>query len=308
MTNDPRRHMLCLATEKGLASLQEALKYGPASDLSVVTFQETGVVRSYTDKITALAQDNDCHVFEWQDFADDPVEFIDTHHIRSALCVGWRCLMPDVAVNVMGGRVVIAHDSLLPKLRGFAPLPTAMILGYRTTGVTFFHAGQSVDSGPILWQTPVSINSRDTISAVIKRMLPSYRTGTRMYMTDDFGASVPQVSGDATYSIWRDDHDYRIDWSAKSCEIDRLVRAVGDPYLGAKTQSHGQPNPSRVLRVPEAEVVDDVEFELRQPGKVWRVDAGCPVVICGHGMLKLTKLTNLNGKDALPIKLRTRFV
>jgi methionyl-tRNA formyltransferase len=60
--------------------------------------------------------------------------------------------------------------------------------------------------------------------------------------------------------------------------------------------------------VRKAEVVPDVKFAIRQPGKIWSLDRfSRPTVVCGEGMLKLVQVER-DGASALPIRtLRQRF-
>jgi methionyl-tRNA formyltransferase len=107
----------------------------------------------------------------------------------------------------------------------------------------------------------------------------------------------------ATYSIWRDEVDYWIDWREDAARIERTIRALGDPYLGARTRW----NDCTVV-LHRATVIDDVRFAIRQPGKVWALDEqGCPTVVCGAGMLKVLAAT-CDGQSILPLtSLRVRF-
>ncbi len=296
--------LLCLATRKGHAVLQAAAAAPGLGPLLVCTFKETHVAETYDDAIRGLAQAAGIPVAPWKAFRDDPTRFLDTRGIRSILCIGWRYLIPDAAVAHLGGDVVVAHDALLPKLRGFAPTVTAMIAGESETGVTFLRAGPGVDDGPILWQRAVPIGPRDTIAEVIERLTGPYVEGALRYLRGELADPREQDERQATYSIWRDPEDYRLDWSQDAARLERTVRALGPPYLGAQTTLGGQ-----TLVVHEARVEPDLAFAIRQPGKIWSLDArGRPTVVCGAGLLTILRAT-AEGRDALPLKsLRQRFV
>ncbi len=79
--------------------------------------------------------------------------------------------------------------------------------------------------------------------------------------------------------------------------------ALGEPYLGAKTCLR-----DKTVVIHEAEIVADVDFAIRQPGKVWGLDAdGRPTIVCGHGMLRLLNATR-DGQSIFPMRsLRVRF-
>jgi methionyl-tRNA formyltransferase len=120
--------------------------------------------------------------------------------------------------------------------------------------------------------------------------------------------AIPQNEVEATYSIWRDNDDYLIDWNKSADEIKRLIDAVGSPYLGARTlTSRGEE-----VKILKAEIVEDVICELRHVGKVIFINNGLPTVICGEGLLRITeayRLVSAAEESYLPMKsFRIKFV
>jgi methionyl-tRNA formyltransferase len=295
--------LLCVATEKGLQAFDAALAFADSIRLHVCTHRETNVSQSFTRPIMELAAENGLPLVRWSEFLRDPLPFIDQREIKAMLCIGWHYLVPESVVEYLDGRVFVAHDSLLPKLRGFAPLPTALLTGEERTGVTFLRVGQGVDDGDILWQQDVPIHDGDTIGDLIQRITPLYRNGTERLLRGELQEMTPQNDADATYSIWRDELDYVIDWNDNAQLIERAVRALGAPYLGARCRWR-----AKTVVIRKAQVVDDVRFAIRQPGKVWELDDdGCPTVVCGDGMLKVLEAT-VDGKSILPMhSLRVRL-
>jgi len=293
--------LLCVATEKGLEVVRTATSF--PRPFTVCTFEESAVAESFYERITTTAREAGFSVISWKEFRADPVRFLESRSIGSILCIGWRYLIPPNVVRALSGNVTIAHDSLLPKLRGFAPLVNAMISGESETGVTFLRAGDSVDDGEILWQGRVAIEPKDTIHNLIQKVLPLYREGALRYFRGELCKGTPQDDRLATYSLWRDVDDYRIDWQCDAEVIERTVRALGHPYLGARTSLQG-----KTVVIHEAEVVADLPFVLRQPGKVWTLDRdGCPIVVCGRGLLRIVSAT-AEGQSILPLRsMRVRF-
>ena len=112
-----------------------------------------------------------------------------------------------------------------------------------------------------------------------------------------------QDESKASYSLWRNEEDYSIDWTRNAADLERFVLALGYPYAGASTFLEDAP-----LRVLDVGVVDDVEFENRQPGKIFRLEDGCPVVVCGKGLLRITEAKLADGSSLVPMKrLKVRF-
>ena len=218
-----------------------------------------------------------------------------------ALAVSWRWLI--AGANTL----IILHDSMLPRYRGFAPLVNCLINGESTIGVTALYATGDFDQGPILDQASRPVQYPLRIADAIELAVECYlELITRLWpglQAGQLPSGTPQREADATYSLWRDERDYRIDWQGDSSNICRFVDALGWPYQGASTLLNGQLH--RVLAaVPEP----DVTIENRTPGKVLFVRAGQPVVVCGTGLLRLTALHTNDGGEALPLaRFRARF-
>jgi methionyl-tRNA formyltransferase len=59
--------------------------------------------------------------------------------------------------------------------------------------------------------------------------------------------------------------------------------------------------------VHDVSVIDDLVFEIRDVGKVWRLDEGRPIVICGSGLLRIDHCTTDNGSTYRFERLRVRL-
>ena len=107
-----------------------------------------------------------------------------------------------------------------------------------------------------------------------------------------------------TYSLWRDEDDYRVDWYKSAEDIDRFIDAVGYPYSGAFSLIHEQK-----VRIIDADPIEDVQVENRIPGKVIFIENGKPVIVCGKGLLRVNELVDDKTKQSIlaSLKFRTRF-
>jgi len=113
----------------------------------------------------------------------------------------------------------------------------------------------------------------------------------------------PQAEECASYSLWRDEEDYFIDWTTSATTIKRFIDAVGFPYKGAASILDG-----KIVRILQAEALDDVKIENRSPGKVIFIRSSRPVVVCGQGLLRIDELKDEHGSVLLPLpKFRMRF-
>lgn len=217
------------------------------------------------------------------------------------LAIGWRWMLDSE-------NLVVFHDSLLPKYRGFAPLVNALINGDASVGVTALHASKHYDAGPIIFQQHVPISYPITIQEAIDQVTRAYEDLVeRVYQTLCAGNQLPSIEQDhsqATFSLWRDEQDYFMPWEQSAELLKRFCDAVGYPYAGARTYLGGD-----ILLVLKVEIMPDVQVEMRNMhiGKVIFMDQGCPVVVCGEGLLKIIEYRFADGRSNSSIPFRSRF-
>jgi methionyl-tRNA formyltransferase len=217
--------------------------------------------------------------------------------------IGWRWIIKET------NGLIVFHDSLLPKYRGFAPLVNMLIDGVNEIGVTALIASDEYDKGEIVYQARKRISYPMKISDAIDVISPLYsellvKTATDILSKGNLD-SFPQDEGLASYSLWRDERDYFINWNTSSEEIARFVDAVGAPYRGARSFLNGE-----LVTVYEVVIVRDVVVENRNSciGKVIFIENACPVIVCGSGLIKITDLRTENGNTAIGhVKFRSRF-
>lgn len=222
-----------------------------------------------------------------------------------ALAVGWRWLIPERP----GTTLVVFHDSLLPRYRGFNPLVTALIEGDAETGVTALLATAEYDRGDILGQVAVPLPRPIRIAAAIDLVAQAYGRlaadiGARIAAGEPLAGAVQDESA-ASYSLWRDDADYDMDWGDRAGRLRDFVYAVGAPYAGARTLLNGAP-----VRVWDVAIEPDVAIANRVPGKVIFLRGGRPTVVCGEGLLRIDAMSRDDdgGASCLPLtRFRSRF-
>jgi methionyl-tRNA formyltransferase len=284
---------LFLMTEKGHAVLQSVVsRLGPGAVSQVVSARDSNV---RDDGYQAIR--DTCHRagIPFSDRASTPAVTADF-----ALAVSWRWMIRGV------DRLITLHDSLLPRYRGFAPLPNALINGEPETGVTALFASDQYDCGDIILQKHLPIEYPIKIRQAIERITPLYAAiAGEICASLASGAELPrrpQDDSQTTYSLWRDDLDYEIDWRWDAARIRRFIDAVGDPYSGARTLLNQEP-----VIIRDAVEEPDVRIENRTAGKVIFERDG-PVVVCGSGLLRITHMTTPDGRSLLPLaKFRSRF-
>ena len=219
-----------------------------------------------------------------------------------SLAISWRWLIKDAP------NLIIIHDSLLPRYRGFAPLVSQLINGETEIGATAIWGEAEYDTGAIIAQSSIDIQYpiriHDAIEAVascyVECLLSIFESlANRIELK-----SAPQDEALATYSLWRDDDDYWINWHDAADRIARFVDAVSSPYKGAITLCN-----NKLVTVNQVVALPDVKIENRSPGKVIRIQDDRPVVVCGSGLLLIANaVDSTSGASLLPLKsFRSRF-
>ena len=166
-----------------------------------------------------------------------------------------RDLAPDVGVVVAYGHIlkpellsipargmVNLHPSLLPDLRGAAPIEWAIINGLRQTGVTIIQMDSGMDSGPILHTIPEVLPPDITggeLSAHLSEVGAEALVEALMLLDQGAVQPRPQDADRATYAPKLTRETARVDWTIPAERIARLIRAL-DPRPGAWTDLDGQ--------------------------------------------------------------------
>ncbi len=202
--------------------------------------------------------------------------------------------------------VINVHASLLPRWRGAAPIPAAILAGDRETGISIMQIDPGLDTGPVLARRSIRISDFDSAGSVTVRLaalgaellsetLPAWLDGALL--------PEPQDSAGATYAPRIEKDSGRIDWTHSAAEIWRRVRAF-HPWPGAFTSLHGVP-----LRLLECWPLAGSSAG-QPPGMVVPLDAAAIrqvpaerprpafAVVTGHGLLAPLQVQKA-GKRAL---------
>ncbi len=196
--------------------------------------------------------------------------------------------LPEVApVNV--------HFSLLPQLRGAAPVQRAILEGLSVTGVTTIRMDEGMDTGPILLQAEEAISPDDDAGSLGDRLAAmgaKLLVQTLDALEEGSLAGRPQDETKASYAPKLKAQDRVIDWSRSALSIVRQVRALA-PEPGATTTFRG-----KTLKVLRASSTNDVTVELLllevgsslSPGQVVSGVEGSLGVVSGRGFVKLEEV------------------
>jgi methionyl-tRNA formyltransferase len=203
-------------------------------------------------------------------------------------------LKPDISVVVAYGHILPQkiidlpklgtlniHASLLPALRGAAPIHAAIRQGLMETGVTVMRVVQALDAGPIILQADTPIFEDETYGELQVRLseLGALTLVEAMTLVSLGKAEeTPQDDSRATYAAKVTRESSRIDWKDSAVEISRLIRS-SDPKPGAFSKT-----PRGDVKMFGPKVMDDIKG---LPGEVLSA-TGELVIACGRDAIRIS--------------------
>ena len=156
--------------------------------------------------------------------------------------VGYGQIIPQSVIDIAPLGIVNVHASVLPELRGPAPIQWAVARGYARTGVTTMCIDAGLDTGDVVdsWETEIgpeetALELSPRLASVgadlLVKTLASLAAGT--------AKKTPQDNTRATWAPILKKEDGRIDWRKPAKEIHNQVRGLL-PWPGAYTVFRGQ--------------------------------------------------------------------
>lgn len=232
--------------------------------------------------------------------AEDTLAAIRTLEPELVFVVGWSQLVRDPFIALAREGVFGMHPTLLPRHRGRAPIPWAILSGLARTGVTLFEiVDASADSGSIVGQVVLEIAPDETATTLFARIADAHVELTREMVPRLLTHTAPRTPQDpARASTWprRTPADGIIDWETRAPYLYDWVRAQTRPYPGAFTFLGDE----KVI-VWSARPVELAE--AAPAGTIVDVAPEGPVVACGEGGLVLEEIQTAAGELAVGARL-----
>lgn len=193
--------------------------------------------------------------------------------------------------------VINIHGSLLPALRGAAPIQWAILNDESKTGLTVMQMDEGMDTGPILFQEEVPVLKDETAGQLHDRlavMAGDLMVRSLKRMSGTILRPTPQNHSRATYAPKIGRELSLVNWKEEAVKVSARIRGM-DPRPGAYTLREGQE-----IKLFASTVIDG-DREDGLPGQVLGVRDECLVVGTGGGTIGVREL-QYPGKKRLPAR------
>ncbi|MEV0392060.1 methionyl-tRNA formyltransferase [Polymorphospora rubra] len=197
----------------------------------------------WDDSVADLARDNGVPVLLRQRPDDDLADEVKRADADIIVATNWRTWIPPAIFKQPRYGTLNVHDSLLPAYAGFSPLIWALINGEPEVGVTAHIMDDELDAGDIVLQRAVPVGPTDTTTDLFHRTLALFGPITLDGLALIASGRTDWARQDrskASFFHKRSIEDSRIDWTWPAEDLERLVRALSDPYPNAFTYHRGE--------------------------------------------------------------------
>lgn len=243
--------------------------------------------------VKVLAEQNGIKVYQPLKMKDGTaLEMLKEADPELCIVVAYGKILPKEILDYPKYGCINIHASLLPKLRGAAPIQWSIINGFDKTGVTSMQMDEGLDTGDmlIMRDTPIGENMNagelhDELSALGASVLEE----TIDALLRNELRPEKQNHDEFTYAPMLSKELSPVDWNASAIEIHNKIRGLS-PWPSANAKLHG-----KTVKLHKSALTD---IKGKKAGEI--VEAGKRLVVC-CGDMNCIEILNLQaeGKKAM---------
>ena len=265
--------------------------------LLVVTQPDKEVGRKKEKKfspIKELALKNNIEVFQPIKIRED-YEYILSKNPDIIITCAYGQIIPNALIETPEYSAINVHASLLPKLRGGAPIHHAIIDGYDKTGITIMYMSSKMDAGDIISQKEVPITDADNVGTLHDKLSS---VGTKLLketlslIFERTNKRIKQNEEEVTYGYNITREEEKIDFSKSAKEVYNKIRGL-NPFPLSYALLNGEET-----KIIEAKVSDSIKGNV---GQITGITKESIIVKCKDKSIEITKIKPF-GKRIMYVK------
>lgn len=204
-------------------------------------------------------------------------------------------IIPNELIETPKYGAINVHASLLPKLRGGAPIHHAIIDGYKKTGITIMYMSSKMDAGDIISQKEITINEKENVGTLHDKLS---KIGTELLketlplIFEQKNERIKQNEEEVTfgYNITREDE--KIDFNKTADEVYNQIRGL-NPF----------PLAYAILNEKEIKIIEANinERAIGKTGEITEITKNSIIVKCKDKSIEITKIKPF-GKKIMEVK------
>ena len=251
--------------------------------------------------VKVVALDNNIKVLQPEKISTDEETYNTLKELNPDIIItaAYGQLVPEKILEIPKHKCINVHGSLLPKLRGRAPIQYSILEDHKKTGITIMYMVKKLDAGDMISKVEVDILDSDNYESLHDKLSVAGRDLLNETLPKIFSGDIaPEKQDDeqATFArnILREDE--KIDWNTSAREVFNKVRAL-DPTPGAFTYLDGN-----VLKIWSSEVVElEEQSSYSKVGTIVKQDKKNIYVLCGNETILKVHELQVSGKKRMPV-------
>ncbi len=216
--------------------------------------------------IKEVAIKNNIPVFQPTKIKTDYQEIIDLKPDLVVTCA-YGQIIPKVILDCPKYGCINVHASLLPKLRGGAPIHKALIDNYARTGITIMYMVEKMDAGDIISQSETVITLEDNLKSLHDRLSIMGKELLLETIPNIINGNInpiKQNENEVTYAYNITREEEHLDFNASSIDIYNRIRGLS-PTPGAYAYID-----DKIIKIYKAELSDSF-FTTKENGEISKI-------------------------------------
>jgi len=293
-----------MGTSPFAAKILEALLESHYNIVSVYTRADKKSGREQVAEKSAvklIAEKNNLKIIEPEKFDDGAIAELNAQEPDILIVAAYGRILPKKVLDIPGFGALNVHPSLLPKYRGPSPLQNALLEGENVTGTTIMLMDEGVDTGDILMQEKIFIDSEETyaeLSEKIAAISAELLLRALPLWVERKISPVKQNDSQVTYCQLIERSDGQIIWTDNASSIYNRARAFSSwPGIFTYWEKDGC---NLRLKLHKISLTQNLPEAKHQVGEIFKVDEKVAVQT-GEGLIFLEEV-QLEGKNKTTIE------